>query len=230
MYEPISRRFRKLINQDSVVAKDILETLKLPSKGVVSHTLNISLGMSEEKVRNKLNKYILREHKDPLKGIKLVLATNSWPEIYRYVFKENTLASVIIEIGIDSRNFHNVYFKVENKIIETFAYSIEGHKPEETNYPFFFWEYSKRFCCFQVLSDKIININPTLLDFQYFGHEIDGTFVRKQKKTFMILPTLAVIFSQDKPMRLLSISYLELDIAKRNEFSSLLNQPANFDR
>lgn len=230
MYEPISRKLRKLINRDSVVAKDILETLMLPSKGVVSHTLDISLGMSEEKVRKKLNKHILREHKDPLKGIKLVLAANSWPEIYRYIFKENTLASVIIEIGIDSRDFHNVYFKVENKIMETFAYSIEGHKPEGTNYPTFFWEYPKHFCYFQVVSDKIININPILLDFQYFGYEIDGTFVRKQKKPFMILPTLAVIFSQDKPMRLLSINYLQLDIAKRNEASSLLNQPVIFDR
>jgi hypothetical protein len=114
--------------------------------------------------------------------------------------------------------------------METFAYSIEGHKPEGTNYPTFFWEYPKHFCYFQVVSDKIININPILLDFQYFGYEIDGTFVRKQKKPFMILPTLAVIFSQDKPMRLLSINYLQLDIAKRNEASSLLNQPVIFDR
>ena len=230
MYEGFERFFWKLINPDKVLASDILQTIMLTSRGTLSHIANIKLGMSGDEVRNLLRDCILREHKKPLMEIDLVLSANAWPEIYRYILNENVLISVIVEIGIDSSNFQRVYSKIESKMREVFAYSIEGHKDNGMKYPSFLWEYSKHFCYFQVLSDKTINFRSYLFDTDYFGFEVDGTFIRKPGKKYMALPTIALIFAKNHKIRLLSIAYLQIDIAKRNETTSLLNMPAIGDQ
>ena len=94
----------------------------------------------------------------------------------------------------------------------------------------FLWEYSKHFCYFQVLNDEIINISPMMFNYDFFGNDIDTTFIRKSNKRYFVLPTLVIIFSEDQMSRLLTVSYLHLDCEKRNNAISLLNMPALADK
>jgi hypothetical protein len=226
--------------KDTFIYKAIMKTVKLPITGKVSHIKDIYIGMDEATLNKILKDCILRSHKDPIREllaefikpsqkrsetIDNVLSVNAWPEIYRHVIHNGKLVAVIIEIGIDSAKFVNIYNKIKNTISEIFAYSIVGEPQQNSPYETYDWEYSKHFCYLQVLNDRLANISPLHHDWSYFGTDLDGTFIRKDNRPYSVLPTIAIIFSKEEKYRSDSILYLNLDILKRRESISLLNLP-----
>ncbi|MGH7233685.1 MAG: hypothetical protein ACREJU_20335 [Nitrospiraceae bacterium] len=214
MREILVRRVMQFLFKNSLNASDIIKTIKLPSEGKVTHLLDIKLGMHESEVRPRIGEYILREHARPIDGIDLVLSTNAWPEIFRFVFHENKLITTIVETGVWASNFQIVYSKVTNRISEMFAYSLKVDREAGLKYPCYIWEYADSCCYFQVVSDKTLNYNFLWFDFEYFGSNWEETFIQPSGMKYAALPTFAVIFAQDNNSRLISTSYLQNGFSK----------------
>ena len=195
MIEQIKRRMLYFINKEYLILNDFLETVKLPVSGKISHFDDIFIGMEESRLRNILEEYILREHRNPINKINSVLSVNAWPEIYRYVIQEGIVVAVIVEVGINSNKFMKVFNKIKKNLVDLFTDSLSEH--EYLKYPLLLWECSKHFCLLQVLNDKDVNIDPIFYDYGYFGRKIDGTFIRKPNKRFTVLPTIAIIFAKE---------------------------------
>jgi len=234
----IKKWIREIFCPRSVIVSDIFKTLKLPSKGMLSHISKIYLGMSEDNLRKILKEHILREHKNPFEGedlpikncIDTIISVNAWPEIYRYVINEKRVISAIIEIGIHHKRFDKIFSKVEEKIQIQFSNSFEAIIEDNMKYAIYKWEYAGYCCYLHVVNEKLVNINPLFYDYDYFGDEFDGTFVRKAKSRYQVLPTIVVIYSKDWKAGSLSWLYLQKDLAKRSETVSLLNIPTFLEK
>jgi len=79
MIEQIKRRMLYFINKEYLILNDFLETVKLPVSGKISHFHDIFIGMEESRLRNILEKYILRDHRNPINKINYVISVNAWP-------------------------------------------------------------------------------------------------------------------------------------------------------
>ncbi len=228
MIDRIKRGILSFINKEYLIINEFLETIKLPVSGKISHFHDIFIGMEESRLRNILEKYILRDHRNPINKINYVISVNAWPEIYRYVIQEGIVVAVIVEVGINSNKFMKIFNKIKKKLVDLFADSLSEH--EFIKYPLLLWECSKHFCLLQVLYDEDLNINPIFYDYNYFGREIDGTFVRKPNKRFTVLPTIAIVFAKEPEYRSLAWLYLQFDLQKRRNSVAFLNMPNMFDK
>jgi len=217
IYEGIMRIVMGFFFKDYLIASDIIKIVKSPAKGSLLPGMNIQIGMEEGKIRRLLGEFILRDHIKPIDGIDAVISVNYWPEIYRFVFSDRKLVAVIVEIGISYRNFKKVYHKVEDRITELFAFSIQGLRNEYSSYPTYSWNYAEHYCSMWVLSDRIQYVDPYLYDWNlpYFGEEINGTFITKKGNGVTVLPTIGIIFALQDDIRKQSTQYINLDLANR---------------
>jgi len=225
----IRKKFMQLFRRDQLIADGIIEIMKWPSKGAISFVdpmTNISIGMLGTEIRKQLKDCIVREDENPLEGIDNIISVAAWPQIWRFVTREKKLASIIVEYGINSR-FEKVFSKVENRIREIFAGSIERHITD-MEYADYTWGYNKHCCCLMVLLDKIAYLRPGVADMVYSDIELEGTFIRKPKTKDNILPTIAVIFSKEKKMRDLCIRYIAFDLSKRSKATTFI-RPVDLD-
>ncbi len=225
----IKKKIMQLFRRDKLIVDGIIEIMKWPSKGpinFVNPVTNISIGMPETEIRKQLKDCIVREDENPLEGIDNIISVAAWPQIWRFVTKEKKLASIVVEYGINSR-FEKVFSKVENRITEIFAGSIERHITD-MDYPDYTWEYRKHYCCLMILLDKIAYLRPGVADMVYSDIELEGTFIRKPRTKEDILPTIALIFSKEKKMRDLSIRYIAFDLSKRSKATTFI-RPLDLD-
>jgi hypothetical protein len=214
----------------AVASSDVISTIELPSQGSFSHVLPINPGMNSSDLQKVLGDAILREDLDPVIGVDAVISANAWPHIERFVLEANTVTGVIIEHGCDCTRFDAVYERVAKYIRAHFRQSLEATLQKESPYPTLTWEYAHFNCYLQVINDKIVNLNPLYVDWDYFGSDLDGTFVFSSEKRFAVLPTTAVCMAKTAETLLRMIVYLQSDILKRRDTVALLNLPTTFAR
>ena len=127
MFDEIKISLMYFFYREHSIARDIIDTIKLPITGKVSHIEDIFIDIDEIDLRKKLKGYILREHKSPIQGIDSVVSANAWPEIYRYIIKDGKVVAAIIESGVYSNKFTKVFNRIKDRVIDLFAYSIKEY-------------------------------------------------------------------------------------------------------
>lgn len=230
MFEEVKESLMYFFYREHSIARDIIDTIKLPISGKVSHIEDIFIDIDEIDLRRKLKDCILREHKSPIQGIDNVVSVNVWPEIYRYIIKDGKAVAAIIESGVYSNKFGKVFNRIKDRVTDLFAYSIKEYSDKSSKYSTYTWECSKHYCYLQVLNDQYININSLFYDYDYFGREIDGTHIIIPKTHYTVLRTIAIVLAKEQYYMALVALYLKFDLIKRQDSISLLNCTTFFER
>jgi hypothetical protein len=221
--ENLRRKLKLLYARERVYAEDIVKVIQESEDGCLYPGLPLSLGMSEEAAQGILNRYTLREDIKPIESVTTVKSINSWPWIYRYMFLDGRLLAVIIEVGLETTKFVKFFSLLKHRLDQLGAAEFMAEKSDGSPYDIFIWESKGLYNYLQVISDKVVNLSPMLLDRDYFGYHLDGTFARVPGRAYEVLPTVAFAFSADKAARSSSFLYLQQDLRKRAESVKISN-------
>lgn len=225
VYKDIKRWFLLTFARELAVASDIIETVNLPVKMMLSHILPVRLGTSKIELIQLLDDAVLRKDTKPAPGIELVISANAWPTIERFFIEGDVLTATLFEQGCYCSGFKTVYKRVKNHIQNHFGKSLSVTPQKSSPYSVLSWENNGLACYLQVLNDNVANINPLFWPRDIFGSEPNGTFIFKKGKKFAVMPTIAIIIAKDMRTLAQVIIFLQKDLAVRSTCVNLLNLP-----